>query len=187
MNKMTSVNNLETDTGDNGSMPATDHDFVFDSDDTDSALDKATSEVLSGLSDKKKREQVEKRWGDRPEHLRKSLGQMSESEKHDYYLWKAGEWGKPEKQNTAPAAPEPVRYTETMVKRTGKMILRFFARRMPVKKEVSGEEIDSFAEIFTPLANKYLGGVGNYQEELAGGMFLLSFFGERIGKDAATE
>lgn len=173
---------LEVDASDNGAIAPADFD-----DDTDTALDKATSEVLSGLSDKKKRGEIEKRWGDRPEHLRKPMGQMSENDRRDYYLWKAGAWGKEKNQDAEPAAPAPVRYTETMVKRTGKMILRFLARRMPVKKEVTTEEIDSFGEVFTPLANKYLGGVGSYQEELAGGMFLIAFFGERIGKDATPE
>lgn len=156
--------------------------------DDEIAYEKATKEVLSDLSDKKKREQSQKYFGDRPKHLRKSLAEMTANEKAEYYRWRAGEFAPKEKAEAKieEEQKKPVRYTDTMVRRTGKMILRFFARRMPVSKEVSGEELDSFTEVFTPLANKYLGGVGEYNEELAGAVFLMAFFGERLKSNDAT-
>lgn len=186
---------LEKNTGvsesENGKLPtatADDWEETETNEDDDGVLDKARQEVISSLPDKKKRETKEKLWRERPAHLRKAIGEMTAGEKRDFYLWQADRLSpKKEKEAEAPAPVEPERelYTPTMVKRTGKMILKFLARRMPVKKEVSQEEIDSFGEIFTPLANKYLGGVGGYQDELAGGMFLLAFFGERIGNESA--
>lgn len=152
------------------------------------ALDKARAEVISGLSERKRKSQKEKYWGDRPEHLRKGLGDMDAEEKRDYHLWMAGKL-QPKSETPAPTVgvelePERKLYTHGEVKRVGKMFLKFLARRMPIKKEVEVEEVETFAEVFTPLANKYMGGVG-YADEIAGGVFLLSFLGARIGKEDA--
>lgn len=173
-------NELDIDAGSNGKPD--------DFEEGDAVLDKARSEVLNTLSEKKKREQKEKLWRDRPKHLRKALGDMSPKEKNEYYLWKAREFES--KSAPAPAALEPEKeeepeitlYNENEVKRVGKMFLRFIARRLPVKKDVSQEEIDTFGECFTPLANKYMGRMG-YKNEVAAGVFVLSFVFDRVGKD----
>lgn len=136
---------------------------------TDELVDQAVADVTGGLTEKKRKKHSEKYWGDRPEHLRKGLSEMNVDEKRQFYLWKAGDL--PEVKTDA--EPKPV-YEVWEVSALGAVILPMLAERMPVKKEVTREEAESFGKAFTPLVNKYVT-TFSYKEEVAAIIFACAF------------
>lgn len=136
------------------------------------ALDTAVAAVTGDLPKSQQQTVKEKAWGDRPENLRKSLGEMSDDEKRQYYLYKAREFSgeKPEGEKARTDV-----YTPVEMEVLGVVVLGFLAERLPVKKPATPQEIKSFGVVFTPLANKYLGAT-EYKDELAAAVFMVGFF-----------
>jgi hypothetical protein len=136
--------------------------------DAEDALDKATESVISDLPEKKRKAYERKNWGDRPEHLRKSISQMSIEEKKEFRLWQAGELKTEEIQD------KPV-YEENEIYAVGYVILPMLASRLPNPVPPSEIELRGFAKAFTPLVNKYVTAFA-YKEEVNAAIFALAFF-----------
>lgn len=133
------------------------------------ALEAATDAVISELPERKRKKYERQNWGDRPEHLRKPIGQMSSDEKAEYYRWKAGDL----KANKM--SGENVKaYEETEIYALGCVILPMLCARMPNPIPPTGDELNGFARVVTPLANKYVS-TFQYKEELNAGLFALAF------------
>lgn len=135
----------------------------------DLAIDQAVTEVTSTLTDKKRKKHSEKYWGDRPEQLRKGLSEMNAEEKRQFYLWKAGDLPVENKEEKPALA-----YEVWEVSALGMVLLPMLSDRMPVKKEVTKDEIDAFGKAFTPLVNKYVTAF-SYKEEVAAIIFACAF------------
>lgn len=146
----------------------------FDQVDETEALEKATDSVVSDLPERKRKKYERINWGDRPEHLRKSLGEMSKEEKAEYYRWKAGEEiGEVEKQKPA--------FDESEIYVLGTVFLPMLCARMPNPLPPTSDELTGFAKVMTPLANKYAS-TFQYKEELNGALFAIGFLLPRIKK-----
>lgn len=145
--------------------------------DGEEALERATDAVLTNAGERVRRKNVGKYWGDRPEHLRKPISEMTPSEKAEYYRWKAA-------KEVGDEPAEPV-YTESDLYAVGLFLLPLLNRRLPNPVDVTEEEYRGFAKAFTPLANKYVGRVA-YKEEIAGLLFVAGFVIPRLKLFAAS-
>ena len=155
-------------------LDSIDKDFNSEEIDPQEALEKATDSVVSDLPERKRKKYERKNWGDRPEHLRKPLGEMSQEEKAEYYKWKAGEQIE-NKEESKPA------YQEDEIYALGCVILPMLCARMPNPLPPSNEELTGFARVITPLANKYMTAF-QYKEEMNAGLFALAFILPRAKK-----
>ncbi len=136
--------------------------------DAEYALDKATDTVIQDLPEKKRKAYERKNWGDRPEHLRKSVSQMSVEEKKEFRLWQAGELETKDEIENKPV------YEENEVYAVGYMLLPMLASRLPNPIPPTETELRSFAKAMTPLINKYVVAF-KYKEEVNAGIFVLAF------------
>jgi hypothetical protein len=60
------------------------------------------------------------------------------------------------------------------------MLLNFVNDRLPKPKPVTDVEVEKFAKIHTPLANKYFAVGGEWKNEINAGIFWVFFFMGRI-------
>ena len=141
--------------------------------DPEEALETAKDAVISDLPERKRKKYERANWGDRPEHLRKTLSSMTPEEKKQYYQWKAGE--------TVSKEEIPQAYDESEVYGLGAFILPMLCSRLPNPLPPTEQELQGFARVVTPLANKYLGQM-QYKEEINAGLFALAFMLPRLQK-----
>ncbi len=155
-------NVLEFSSGENNKEES-----VVDVDETE-ALEKATDSVIESLPQGKRKKYERKNWGDRPEHLRKPLGEMTKEEKAEYYKWKAGEVSLESQEYQKPA------YDESEIYALGCVILPLLCARMPNPLPPTEQELQGFGRVMTPLANKYVSAFV-YKEEVNAALFAFAF------------
>jgi len=140
--------------------------------DNEQLLEKAQEAVVADLPERKKKK-YQRGYENRPEHLRKPNSQMSDGEKIELKKWEISQLqGDKEKQEEI--------YTEDDLMEVGSMLLNFINDRLPKPKPVTNIEVEKFAKIHTPLANKYMAPVGEWKNEINAGIFWVFFFMGRI-------
>ena len=138
--------------------------------DIESTLDAAKQAVIEDLPAFKQRQKRTHLWRNRPEHLRKSIQSMSEEERREYYLWKAGE-----------ISSSPQAFSEQEMAGLGAFLLPLLNNRMPNPQPISDMEYSGFVKSCTPLVNKYFTNI-KYKEEMNALLFGMFFILPRCVK-----
>ena len=149
--------------------PAPEADVEADIDvDVEGVLDAAKQAVIEDLPAGKQRQKRAHVWRDRPEHLRKSVQSMTNDERHEYYLWKAGEISSSQQA-----------FSEQEIAGLGAFLLPLINNRMPNPQPISDAEYTGFTKSCTPLINKYFVNL-KYKEEANAVLFGIFFLLPRL-------
>jgi hypothetical protein len=140
--------------------------------DNEQLLEKAAEAVVNDLPERKKKK-YQRSYDDRPENLRKPASQMSKEEKIQFKKWELAQLSGEDE------IKEEI-YTEDDLIEVGSMLLNFVNDRLPKPKPVTDIEVEKFAKIHTPLANKYFAVGGEWKNEINAGIFWVFFFIGRI-------